>query len=94
MRRFLVALLFLLLAAGSASAQQGFNNGGINTCAQSGPFASLQISLCYGYLNGVPTFFEQQPAGGTSPLVISNLPNGADAISINSSGNGVSWTGN
>lgn len=80
------ALGSILLAAESkAQAPQGFYNGGVNTCSLSGPAASPYISTCYGYLNGVPTFFAWQPPGSNKTL---NFANG-----VGSGNNGNLYTG-
>ena len=56
-----------------AGAQQGFNSGGLNTCSVIQNPNLLPISTCYGYINGTPTFFTQQPAGSALPLNFDNF---------------------
>lgn len=85
MIRFL-AFLLLLLIAPAAHAQQGFYNGGLNTCSLSGPPVSPYAQICYGYMSGTPTFFLQEAAGGVLPLNFSVLPGGPAALSISYTG--------
>jgi hypothetical protein len=72
---FMAALMLLMgiLSLPHAQAQQNFNNGGLNTCSVITDSHLLPMSTCYGYLNGSPTFFTQQPSTGSATLNFDNF---------------------
>lgn len=61
-----------MIAVTRAEAQQGFNNGGLNTCSVVLNPNLLPTSTCYGYINSIPTFFSWQAPGSALPLVFAN----------------------
>ncbi|MDE2100794.1 MAG: hypothetical protein KGL39_26345 [Patescibacteria group bacterium] len=65
--------LVLAMVAAPARAQQGFNSGGLNTCSVIQNQQLQPTSTCYGYINGKPTFFTQQPSGGALGLNFDNF---------------------
>lgn len=68
-----VGTLAALMPVRPARAQQGFNSGGLNTCSIIYNQNLQAISTCYGYINGVPEFFTQQPSGSALPLQFDNF---------------------
>lgn len=68
-----VGTLAALMPPRPARAQQGFNSGGLNTCSIIYNQNLQAISTCYGYINGTPTFFTQQPTGSNLALQFDNF---------------------
>ena len=68
-----VSALAVLMPPRPARAQQGFNSGGLNTCSIIYNQNLQAISTCYGYINGTPTFFTQQPTGSNLALQFDNF---------------------
>ena len=86
MRKIAALVLLVFPIAAHAQLPQGFTAGGLNTCSVINNQQLLPTSTCYGYINGVPTFFAAQPSGGTSNVNIGNGPSNATVSNLTATG--------